>query len=81
VIDVRSKVAAEVLPVDSPADGDIVLVKQQGAMRTGTNLVKFALDENFTDVRVLVNIGRIWPSCCPRQPRMWRAVALMSTRH
>jgi hypothetical protein len=35
-----------------------VLVKQQGAMRTGTNLVKFALEENFTNVRVLVNIGR-----------------------
>jgi hypothetical protein len=37
---------------------NIIYVKQQGAMRTGTNLVKFALEENFINVRVLVNIGR-----------------------
>ncbi len=37
---------------------ETVLVKQQGAMRSGTNLVKFALEENFTNVKVFVNIGR-----------------------
>jgi hypothetical protein len=69
-IDVRSKVAAEVPPVDSPTDSDIVLVKQQGAMRTGTNLVKFALEENFTNVRVLVNIGR-WKHAPADTPFTW----------
>ena len=60
-IEVSSKVAAEVSP------GEIVLVKQQGAMRTGTNVVKFALDENFTNVRVLVNSYlELWSNerCC-----------------
>ena len=48
----------------------IVLVKQQGAMRTGTNLVKFALEENFTNVRVLVNIGR-WKHATADTPFTW----------
>jgi hypothetical protein len=48
----------------------IVLVKQQGAMRTGTNLVKFALEENFTNVRVLVNIGR-WKHAPADTPFTW----------
>jgi hypothetical protein len=52
------------------ADSDIVLVKQQGAMRTGTNLVKFALEENFTNVRVLVNIGR-WKHATADTPFTW----------
>ena len=51
-------------------DSDIVLVKQQGAMRTGTNLVKFALEENFTNVRVLVNIGR-WKHAPADTPFTW----------
>src|SRR5437660_1312714 len=51
-------------------DSDIVLVKQQGAMRTGTNLVKFALEENFTNVRVLVNIGR-WKHAPASRPFNW----------
>jgi hypothetical protein len=48
----------------------LVLVKQQGAMRTGTNLVKFALEENFTNVRVLVNIGR-WKHAPASRPFNW----------
>jgi hypothetical protein len=51
-------------------NSDIVLVKQQGAMRTGTNLVKFALEENFTNVRVLVNIGR-WKHAAADTPFTW----------
>lgn len=47
-----------------------VFVKQQGAMRTGTNLVKFALEENFTDVSVLVNIGR-WKHATAETPFNW----------
>ena len=70
VIDARSKVVAEVPSVEIPADSDIVLVKQQGAMRTGTNLVKFALEENFTNVRVLVNIGR-WKHALADTPFTW----------
>ena len=66
----RSKVVAEVPLVESCADSDIVLVKQQGAMRTGTNLVKFALEENFTNVRVLVNIGR-WKHASAGTPFTW----------
>lgn len=66
----RSKVADEGPPVDSTTDSDIVLVKQQGAMRTGTNLVKFALEENFTNVRVFVNIGR-WKHAPADTPFTW----------
>lgn len=62
-VEVRSKVAAE-------GASEIVLVKQQGAMRTGTNLVKFALEENFTNVRVLVNIGR-WKHATAETPFTW----------
>lgn len=40
-------------------------------MRTGTNLVKFALEENFTNVRVLVNIGR-WKHATADTPFNWR---------
>ena len=69
-IDARSKVVAEVPSVEIPADSDIVLVKQQGAMRTGTNLVKFSLEENFTNVRVLVNIGR-WKHAPADTPFTW----------
>lgn len=69
-LDVTSKVAAEVPPDETPAGSDIVLVKQQGAMRTGTNLVKFALEENFTNVRVLVNIGR-WKHATADTPFTW----------
>src|SRR3954454_23483346 len=47
-----------------------IFVKQQGAMRTGTNLVKFALEENFTNVRVLVNIGR-WKHATADTPFTW----------
>lgn len=47
-----------------------VFVKQQGAMRTGTNLVKFALEENFTDVSVLVSIGR-WKHAPADAPFNW----------
>jgi hypothetical protein len=50
---------------------DIVFIKQQGAMRTGTNLVKFALEENFTNARVLVNIGR-WKHATAETPFDWR---------
>ena len=39
-------------------------------MRTGTNLVKFALEENFTNVRVLVNIGR-WKHAPANRPFNW----------
>lgn len=42
-------------------------------MRTGTNLVKFALEENFTNVRVLVNIGR-WKHATADTPFNWRGV-------
>ena len=52
---------------------DIIFVKQQGAMRTGTNLVKFALEENFTNVRVLVNIGR-WKHATAETPFNWRGI-------
>jgi hypothetical protein len=62
-VEVKSNVAAERL-------SEIVLVKQQGAMRTGTNLVKFALEENFTNVRVLVNIGR-WKHATADTPFTW----------
>ena len=48
----------------------MLYVKQQGAMRTGTNLVKFALEENFTNVRVLVNIGR-WKHAMADTPFNW----------
>lgn len=48
-----------------------IFIKQQGAMRTGTNLVKFALEENFTNVRVLVNIGR-WKHATADTPFNWR---------
>lgn len=65
-----AKVATEVSPIECPADGGVVLVKQQGAMRTGTNLVKFALEENFTNVRVLVNIGR-WKHASADAPFTW----------
>src|SRR5205085_12259637 len=54
-------------------NSDIVLVKQQGAMRTGTNLVKFALEENFTNVRVLVNIGR-WKHAGAVTPFNWHGL-------
>lgn len=70
-LDVRSKVAADVPPGETPAGSDIVLVKQQGAMRTGTNLVKFALEENFTNVAVLVNIGR-WKHATADTPFTWQ---------
>jgi hypothetical protein len=49
---------------------ETVFVKQQGAMRTGTNLVKFALEENFTNVRVLVSIGR-WKHATAETPFNW----------
>lgn len=39
-------------------------------MRTGTNLVKFALEENFTNTRVLVNIGR-WKHATADTPFNW----------
>ncbi len=39
-------------------------------MRTGTNLVKFALEENFTNVRVLMNIGR-WKHATAETPFNW----------
>jgi hypothetical protein len=52
---------------------NIIYVKQQGAMRTGTNLVKFALEENFTNVRVLVNIGR-WKHATAETPFNWRGI-------
>jgi hypothetical protein len=48
-------------------------VKQQGAMRTGTNLVKFALEENFTNVSVLVNVGR-WKHATADTPFNWSGV-------
>jgi hypothetical protein len=51
----------------------IVYVKQQGAMRTGTNLVKYALEENFTNVRVLVNIGR-WKHAGADIPFNWHGL-------
>ena len=60
-------------PVPEHVGGDVVLVKQQGAMRTGTNLVKFALEENFTNVRVLVNIGR-WKHAPAHRPFDWGGV-------
>jgi hypothetical protein len=49
----------------------ILFIKQQGAMRTGTNLVKFALEENFTNTHVLVNIGR-WKHTTADAPFNWR---------
>jgi hypothetical protein len=60
-------------PVPEHVGGDVVLLKQQGAMRTGTNLVRFALEENFTNVRVLVNIGR-WKHAPADRPFDWRGV-------
>ena len=56
----------------SPPD-NIIFIKQQGAMRTGTNLVKFLLEENFTNVRVLVNIGR-WKHATAETPFNWRGI-------
>src|SRR5437868_6743153 len=56
----------------SPHD-EVIYVKQQGAMRTGTNLVKFALEENFTNVRVLVNIGR-WKHATAETPFNWHGI-------
>lgn len=53
--------------------GNLIFVKQQGAMRTGTNLVKFALEENFTNVHVLVNIGR-WKHATAETPFNWRGI-------
>src|SRR3954454_11125583 len=50
-----------------------IFVKQQGAMRTGTNLVKFALEENFTNVRVLVNVGR-WKHATAETPFNWHGI-------
>ncbi len=50
-----------------------LFVKQQGAMRTGTNLVKFALEENFTNVSVLVNVGR-WKHATADTPFNWSGV-------
>ncbi len=50
-----------------------IFVKQQGAMRTGTNLVKFALEENFTNVSVLVNIGR-WKHATADTPFNWSGI-------
>jgi hypothetical protein len=58
---------------DMSRPDNIIFVKQQGAMRTGTNLVKFALEENFTNVRVLVNIGR-WKHAPADTPFNWRGV-------
>lgn len=52
---------------------NLVFIKQQGAMRTGTNLVKFALEENFTNVRVLVNIGR-WKHATAETPFNWSGI-------
>lgn len=57
--------------IDEPVADEVVFVKQQGAMRTGTNLVKFALEENFTNVRVLVNIGR-WKHAPADTPFNWQ---------
>lgn len=54
-------------------DDNTIFVKQQGAMRTGTNLVKFALEENFTNVHVLVNIGR-WKHAAADTPFNWRGI-------
>ncbi len=51
----------------------MIFVKQQGAMRTGTNLVKFALEENFTNVYVLVNIGR-WKHATAETPFNWHGI-------
>src|SRR5260370_38878246 len=39
-------------------------------MRTGTNLVKFDLEETFTTVRVLVNIAR-WKDAPASRPFNW----------
>jgi hypothetical protein len=59
--------------VDMSRPDNIIYVKQQGAMRTGTNLVKFALEENFTNVRVLVNVGR-WKHATADTPFNWRGI-------
>jgi hypothetical protein len=59
--------------IDMGCHDDIIFVKQQGAMRTGTNLVKFALEENFTNVRVLVNIGR-WKHATAETSFNWRGI-------
>jgi hypothetical protein len=66
----RAHAEAYAPPAISAADSGTVLVKQQGAMRTGTNLVKFALEENFTNVWVLVNIGR-WKHAPADTPLTW----------
>lgn len=60
-------------PSDMSRQENVVFIKQQGAMRTGTNLVKFALEENFTNVRVLVNIGR-WKHATAETPFNWRGI-------
>jgi hypothetical protein len=59
--------------IDMSGHDEIIYVKQQGAMRTGTNLVKFALEENFTNVRVLVNIGR-WKHATAETPFNWHGI-------
>src|SRR5262249_20817737 len=60
-------------PIHMSHDDNTIFVKQQGAMRTGTNLVKFALEENFTNVHVLVNIGR-WKHATANTPFNWRGI-------
>ena len=60
-------------PLEEQCGERLVFVKQQGAMRTGTNLVKFALEENFTNVRVLVNIGR-WKHAPANWPFNWLGI-------
>jgi len=60
-------------PIDMSRHDKLIFVKQQGAMRTGTNLVKFALEENFTNVRVLVNIGR-WKHASAETPFNWHGI-------
>jgi hypothetical protein len=57
--------------VSYDCEGEVVFVKQQGAMRTGTNLVKYALEENFTNARVFVNIGR-WKHAPADTPFNWQ---------
>lgn len=57
--------------IEGSVFSDVVYVKQQGAMRTGTNLVKYALEENFTNVRVFMNIGR-WKHAPADTPFNWQ---------
>lgn len=59
--------------IDMSRHDEIIYVKQQGAMRTGTNLVKFALEENFTNVCVLVNVGR-WKHATAETLFNWRGI-------